>query len=312
MKKLLFSAAIFSAALAIFLSPGPSKAANCNMYAGELLSPFGNTAVYILSPENKMYFFPTQDVYRSWYGDDFSGVREIDPSCLIFRAVAGPMHYRPGARLVKRVVSNDVFAVLDNGELRKIEDEATATKYYGANWNSMVRDVHDSFFTAYQESNIKLSALHNGQLIRRGSQIFRLRNGKLYAFQSELPRHVADFAIPEDSSLTKAYPIASGSIELGGPFDLSLPEVNKPVATPVPPVPGNLTCTDSDEDGYHPEGGQCGPVDCDDSHAMSNPGGFEICLDGGDNDCDGEIDEDDCRYRRICLGEGCPSAIIYE
>ncbi len=55
------------------------------------------------------------------------------------------------------------------------------------------------------------------------------------------------------------------------------------------PVVSN--CTDSDADGYAVEGGNCGPVDCNDTDATVNPGSQEICGDNIDNDCDGVIDE---------------------
>jgi hypothetical protein len=51
------------------------------------------------------------------------------------------------------------------------------------------------------------------------------------------------------------------------------------------------TCTDSDGDTYAIEGGACGPIDCNDADATTNPGAAEICDDGQDNTCDGVIDE---------------------
>lgn len=50
-------------------------------------------------------------------------------------------------------------------------------------------------------------------------------------------------------------------------------------------------CTDSDGDGYAVEGGDCGPVDCDDFDATMSPGAEEVCDDGLDNDCDATVDE---------------------
>jgi len=80
-------------------------------------------------------------------------------------------------------------------------------------------------------------------------------------------------------------------------------------------------CTDSDGDGFAIEGGECGPVDCDDSEPAVNPGVVEgdsagNCSDGKDNDCDGladlydpdcgECDVDGDGYEaEICGGDDC-------
>src|SRR5262245_14105651 len=50
-------------------------------------------------------------------------------------------------------------------------------------------------------------------------------------------------------------------------------------------------CTDVDGDGFSPEGGPCGPVDCDDNDPHINPGAAEVCNNVDDN-CDGVIDEE--------------------
>jgi hypothetical protein len=52
-------------------------------------------------------------------------------------------------------------------------------------------------------------------------------------------------------------------------------------------------CTDLDNDTYSPDGGSCGPTDCDDNDATINPGAIEDCTDGIDNDCDGAVDAAD-------------------
>lgn len=49
-------------------------------------------------------------------------------------------------------------------------------------------------------------------------------------------------------------------------------------------------CTDQDDDGLAVEGGDCGPIDCNDSNPAISPGATEVC-DDLDNNCDGNIDE---------------------
>ena len=53
------------------------------------------------------------------------------------------------------------------------------------------------------------------------------------------------------------------------------------------------TCTDADGDGYYAESEFGTQVDCNDYDASINHGADEICDDGKDNDCDGDIDCDD-------------------
>ncbi len=60
-------------------------------------------------------------------------------------------------------------------------------------------------------------------------------------------------------------------------------------------------CDDRDGDGFSPSGGFCGPLDCDDLDGSRSPGADEVCGDGRDNDCDGQIDLADAE----CNGSDC-------
>ena len=66
---------------------------------------------------------------------------------------------------------------------------------------------------------------------------------------------------------------------------------------------GCSSCPDADGDGY--EDAACGGTDCDDGNFFVNPGAVEICDDGIDNDCNGDIDGDDAACGSSCLPAGC-------
>ncbi len=68
-----------------------------------------------------------------------------------------------------------------------------------------------------------------------------------------------------------------------------------------------LNCSDSDGDTYSPDGGECGATDCDDNAANINPGTFESCDDGVDNDCNNRTDCDDsaCSGDPACVLDFC-------
>lgn len=71
-------------------------------------------------------------------------------------------------------------------------------------------------------------------------------------------------------------------------WTLLLPALAALVACEPEPLPdGQYTVTDADADGF-PAG-----VDCDDSNRQVRPDADELCGDGVDNDCDGEVDEAD-------------------
>jgi len=56
------------------------------------------------------------------------------------------------------------------------------------------------------------------------------------------------------------------------------------------------TCTDADSDGYFAQSECKGKPDCNDASAAVNPGVEERCWDGVDNNCNSQVDEEDCVF----------------
>lgn len=73
----------------------------------------------------------------------------------------------------------------------------------------------------------------------------------------------------------------------------------------------NASCTDNDSDGYSVEGGECGPVDCNDDNAAVHPNAIEgssgdpVCGDSLDNDCDGLVDDADTGCQECLTATDC-------
>jgi hypothetical protein len=98
---------------------------------------------------------------------------------------------------------------------------------------------------------------------------------------------------------TGAKPIAVDPLCLSCPTPFQM-HYGDLASAPGQPTAGG--CTDADGDGFSPDGGACGPVDCDDTNPAVHPGAPEVC-NGRDDNCNGVIDEEPDASRSC--GESC-------
>lgn len=166
--------------------------------AGTLIKASG-AAVYYYASNGKRYVFPNEKTYKTWF-NDFSSVVTITDAELAAIQIGGNIVYRPGTRLVKITTDPKVYAVSAHGTLHWITSEALATQLYGANWNQMIDDVSDAFFTNYTYGADITSAVHPD-----GAQIKYAGSANIYVIEGGKKRLIADAAAYSANRFNSAY-----------------------------------------------------------------------------------------------------------
>ncbi len=106
------------------------------------------STVYYYGTDGKRHVFVHQDIYFSWYGDNFSAVRTISDERLASIALGSPVPFKPGS-LIKVPSVPAVYVVDVNQTLRHISSESLANTLFGSTWNKQVRDLSEALLTTY-------------------------------------------------------------------------------------------------------------------------------------------------------------------
>lgn len=109
-------------------------------------------AVYYVGKDGKRHAFPNSKVFFTWYAN-FNEVQEVSLTVMSTYGLGRNVGYRPGIRMVKFTTLNNVYAVTRTGGLRWITTEAIASTLYGADWNTKVDDIADTFYGDYTFGN---------------------------------------------------------------------------------------------------------------------------------------------------------------
>lgn len=118
--------------------------------AGDLIKGASSSAVYYLDPDNKRYVFSNEKTYKSWYAD-FSQVKIISDGELRSIALGGSRLYKPGVRLLKIPNRPEVYEVAEYGVLKWLMTPEIAVARHGANWQTLVDDLPEIFFSDYRQ-----------------------------------------------------------------------------------------------------------------------------------------------------------------
>ena len=106
-------------------------------------------AVYFLDAKNVRHAYPTQAVWESYFGTNFSSVKTIDADTMASYTLGKNVPFKYGT-LMKIPSVPKVYEVRGDGVMRWVKSEATAKTLYGSDWASKVRDLPESFFTDYK------------------------------------------------------------------------------------------------------------------------------------------------------------------
>lgn len=117
--------------------------------SGSLIRTPETSTVYYCGRDGGRYFFQNESTFFSWY-DDFDDVEFVSADVMASIPLRGVVTYKPGTVLVKLLSVPKVYAVGADGTLRWITSSTAAATLYGDNWSTLVRDLPDSFFPAYQ------------------------------------------------------------------------------------------------------------------------------------------------------------------
>ncbi|MDP2812462.1 MAG: CARDB domain-containing protein [bacterium] len=155
-----------------------------NYEVGVLLKAKGlkGAAVYQIGSDGKKYIYPDQKTFETWH-DDFSNVLEVSSEILDAYNDGGIVTFQPGTKLITHRNTAKVYATGENGQIIHIPDEATARKFYGDNWSSLVLDIDPGVFaTGYKTSAGVLSEdnLPEGSLVKEkeSGNYFLIENGQ--------------------------------------------------------------------------------------------------------------------------------------
>jgi len=117
---------------------------------GRWVKTIDHSTVYLLKNNGDRYVYPTQEVWESYFGDDFSLVELISADDLASYDLQGNVPFAAGS-LISTPLNNKVYYVEAGAVIRWLTSEAVAEKYFGSDWRSLVVDLPDIFMTDYVE-----------------------------------------------------------------------------------------------------------------------------------------------------------------
>lgn len=108
---------------------------------GNVVRTPADPAVYHIDSSGRRHVFMHINIFRTWFGGDFSSVIMVDAATIASFPLHRAVTYRPGS-MVKTQDSPKVYLVMKGRQLKHIMNEQVASDLFGANWNQMIYDLN--------------------------------------------------------------------------------------------------------------------------------------------------------------------------
>jgi len=110
------------------------------------------STVYFVDGDGIRHIYPSESIWKSYFGKDFSFVKIITNKELSGYPLGNNVVFKKGT-LFKIPSVPKVYLASDGGLVHWIKTEAKATELYGNKWNKLIYDLNEAFFDDYLEEN---------------------------------------------------------------------------------------------------------------------------------------------------------------
>jgi hypothetical protein len=157
----------------------PAASAAYAPKAGDKVKVAGNSAVYIVGQDGKRHLVSNEATYWTWYTGTWAtqGVMTITQSEFDGISSGSNVVARAGSGLVKFDNSTKLYVAGMDGKLYEI-DAATAAAWFPGQTPTMIQSSFESNYTKAAGVLTSTSKLPDGSLIKMGSDIYVIVDGK--------------------------------------------------------------------------------------------------------------------------------------
>ena len=105
--------------------------------------------IYYYGADGKRYVFPDVGTYNTWFPIMVKDINTYSLEKLYETPLRGNVTCRPGT-LIQTPTDPNIYIVIKNGQIRPFNDKNILKSVYGENWQKLVLEIPNYYFTNYQ------------------------------------------------------------------------------------------------------------------------------------------------------------------